>query len=75
MLSLGNLIALSIESFCIIIICIYLMDDARKAMAKHKNEGASNNGTAMYIVASIWMCWRIWFTGCAIVEYLGWRWP
>jgi len=74
-LSLGNLIGIVIESFCIAIICIYLMDDAQKAMTKHKDEGASSNGTAMFIVASIWIGWRFWITLCAINEYRGWRWP
>ncbi|MCM1295217.1 MAG: hypothetical protein NC311_06720 [Muribaculaceae bacterium] len=73
-LTLGNIIGLSIESFCIIIICIYLMDDARKAMTKHKGEGASSDGTAMFIVATIWTCWRLWINGYALIEYLGWRW-
>ena len=74
-MSLGNLIILSIESFCIAIICFYLMSEAQKTMKKHKEEGTGSDGTALNIVAILWLLWRFWLTASSIAAYLGRGWP
>lgn len=74
-MTLGNLIGMCIESFAIIIICIYLMDDSRKTLKRHNSNPEKNPDTGMYmfITASIWMCWRLWFTGSSIITFMKWR--
>lgn len=74
-MTLGNIIGMCIESFVIIIICIYLMDDASKTIERHNADPKNNpdTGVYMFITASIWLCWRIWFTGSNLVTYMNWR--
>lgn len=71
-MTLGNLIGLCIESFIIVILCIYLMHDARNII---NVEPKSEHGGAIFefVVAMLWMSWRIWLTGTSMVMYLGWR--
>lgn len=70
MLELGNVIGIVFESFCIIILCISLLNDVRDKVKKTGDEKRDAADVFLYLLSLAWLLWRVWITATFIIDYL-----